>query len=198
MTTFNLKLNTSIEDNYQQGLLPQRNQKDLWYQDSSSRSNLQNFNLNSENRRILRKTEEFIFKKSSLAKFNYTPELQKTLITWTKKLGWDFPASSIKTIFNNHIFNQIYVWKDKNNQEVAYSICYFSDSISQIAYVFYNPKYQHSNLPIRLVLQTIIDSHQLNLKYTYLGRFSNTNGYYKRTMPAFEHFKNKQWLPYKK
>lgn len=198
MTNFNLNPNNSIEDNYQQGLLPQRNKKDLWYKESSCRSNLEQFNLNSENRRILRKTENLTFQKISLDDFNYNPKIQKRIIKWVKELTWDFPVSSIKTVFTNHIFNQIYVWKDENGKEVAYSICYFSDSISHISYVFYNPEYSHSNLPIRLVLQTIIDSQELSLKFCYLGRFSNNIGYYKRNMPAFEYFKENSWLPYKK
>lgn len=198
MTNFNLKPNHSIEDNYQQGLLPQRNKKDLWYQESSSRSNLKDFNLNSENRRILRKTENLTYQKISLNDFIYTPEIQKKITNWIKELGWKFPTSSIKTVFTNHIFNQLYIWQDENNQEIAYSICYFSNSISHIAYIFYNPKHSHSNLPIRLVLQTIIDSQQLSLKFCYLGRFSDQNGYYKRNMPAFEYFKENKWLSYKK
>jgi arginyl-tRNA--protein-N-Asp/Glu arginylyltransferase len=194
MTQFNLNTTDSIEVNYQNGLLPQRNQKDLWYQESSSRSNLNNFNLTSENRRILRKTENFSFEKINLKDFKYDLSIQKKIFNWIKEIGWDFPISSIKTIFTNHIFNYLYVWKDEKNQEVAYSICYFSDTISHIAYVFYDPKYNHSNLPIRLVIQTIIDSHQAKLNYCYLGRFSPNTGFYKRNMPGFEYFENHQWL----
>ncbi|MFA5532556.1 MAG: hypothetical protein WDA13_03090 [Candidatus Shapirobacteria bacterium] len=194
MTQFNLNTTDSIEVNYQNGLLPQRNQKDLWYQESSSRSNLNNFNLTSENRRILRKTENFSFEKINLKDFKYDLSIQKKIFNWIKEIGWDFPISSIKTIFTNHIFNYLYIWKDEKNQEVAYSICYFSDTISHIAYVFYDPKYNHSNLPIRLVIQTIIDSHQAKLNYCYLGRFSPNTGFYKRNMPGFEYFENHQWL----
>ena len=194
MTQFNLNTTDSIEVNYQNGLLPQRNQKDLWYQESSSRSNLKNFNLTSENRRILRKTENFSFEKINLKDFKYDLSIQKKIFNWIKEIGWDFPTSSIKTIFTNHIFNYLYIWKDEKNQEVAYSICYFSDTISHIAYVFYDPKYNHSNLPIRLVIQTIIDSHQAKLNYCYLGRFSPNTGFYKRNMPGFEYFENHQWL----
>ena len=52
MTQFNIQNNNSIEDNYQQGFLPQRNKIHFWYNDSSSRSNLTKFELSSENRRI--------------------------------------------------------------------------------------------------------------------------------------------------
>ena len=198
MTKFNLNNQQSIESNYQQGLLPQRNQKDIWYQDTSSRSNISKFNLSSENRRILRKTENFTYKKIELKNFNYNIETQKKIYSWIKQLGWDFPISSVKKIFSDHIFNTLYVWYDENNQEVAYSICYFSKSISHIAYVFYDPKYNHSNLPIKLVLETIIDSQKENLQFCYLGRFSTEIGFYKRNMPGFEYFKDNNWVNYEK
>jgi arginyl-tRNA--protein-N-Asp/Glu arginylyltransferase len=175
---FNIKNNLSIEENYNNGLLPQRNDATVFYSDTSCRSNLQNFQLSSENRRILRKTENFKFQKVPIY-FNL--EIQKQIFAWLKGLGWDFPISSVKYIFTKHIFNQLYIWT-LDDKVVAYSICYFSESISHIAYVFYNPEFSHSDLPIRLVLQTIIDSHDLGLKYCYLGRFSN----YKRNMPGFE------------
>jgi len=193
MTQFNIKNDLSTEENYQNGLLPQRNSKDFWYLESSCRSNLNNFNLNSENRRILRKTENFSFIKKDLSEFQYTKDVQKNIFQWIKKLNWEFPSSSIKNIFTNHIFNTIYQWFDEDKNTVAYAICYFSPDISHIAYVFYDPKYDHSNLPIRLVIQTIIDSHYLGLKYCYLGRFSQNTGYYKRNMPGFEYFQNNNW-----
>lgn len=196
MIQFNLNKNQSIESNYQQGFLPQRNQKDLWYQDSSSRSNLFQINLSSENRRILRKTDNFSFIKTNLKNFEFNLNIQKEIFSWIKQLGWEFPISSVKKIFTNHIFNFVYTWYDENNQIVAYSICYFSETISHIAYVFYNPKYNHSNLPIRLVLQTIIDSQKENLQFCYLGRFSSETGFYKRNMPGFEYFKDNQWVQY--
>ncbi len=196
MTQFNLKKTNNIDENYQKGFLPQRNDKSLFYFQTSSRSNLGNFNLSSENRRILRKTENLVFETIPLNTFNYNLKIQKEIVTWVKTLGWNFPTSSIKNIFKNHIFNYLYVWKDNQNNTVAYSICYFSENISHIAYVFYNPDFTHGNLPIKLVLQTIIDSQKLGLKYCYLGRFSQDTGFYKRNMPGFEYFDKNQWIPY--
>lgn len=198
MSQFNIKNNKDIDINYQNGFLPQRNDKNLFYFESSCRSNLSNFQLNSENRRIINKTNNFTFEKIEANNFDYNFKIQKEINTWVKNLEWNFPISSIKNVFTNHIFNYIYIWKNENKQIIAYSLCYFSKNISHIAYVFYNPKYDHSNLPIRLVLQTIIDSQQLGLKYCYLGRFSKETGYYKRNMPGFEYFENNNWIKYEK
>lgn len=186
---FNLQPNISIKDCYLQGLLPQRNKKGLFYKQTSCRSNLKAFKLSSENRRILKKTNNFSFTSLPLLDFNYTHQFQSKISSWTKSLNWKFPTSSIKTIFQNHIFNTLYIWKDNNNNQVAYSICLFKNTFSHIAYVFYHPQYQKSNLPIRLTLQTVIDSHQQGLTYCYLGRFA----YYKRTMPGFQNFVNGSW-----
>lgn len=196
MPQFNIKIDTDLKEGYQSGLLPQRNDKNLFYFESSSRSDLSKFKLSSENRRIINKTNNFTFEKISLSNFNYSPKLQKLLSSWVKELGWDFPTSSIKSIFTNHIFNYVYMWKNEKNEVVAYAICLISPNISHVAYVFYCPSLSHSNLPIRLVLQVVIDSHELNLKYCYLGRFSETNGLYKRNMPGFQYFVNKQWIEY--
>lgn len=189
---YNLQLNIPLEEIYNKGYLPQRNQKNSFYLDSSCRSALNNFLLNSENRRILKKTESFKNQLLPLKDFVFDKNIQKTIFSWIKELSWDFPISSVKNIFLNHIFNYVYVWKFEE-KTIAYSICYFDNNISHIAYVFYDPQFDHSNLPIRLVLQTIIDSKEKNLKYCYLGRFSKEIGYYKRNMPGFEYFINDHW-----
>jgi len=198
---YNIKNDLSIEDNYKQGLLPQRNSKLFFYKDDnySCRSNLDSFKLSSENKRILNKSNQFTFKKIPLSEFNYDLDTQKKISSWVKKLNWDFPTSSIKTLFTNHIFNYLYIWQDQKDQIVAYSICYFDEKFSHIAYVFYNPTYAHQDLPIRLALQVVIDSANLNLKYCYLGRFNPDTklGYYKRNFPGFQYYLDNQWTSYK-
>ncbi len=198
---YNLKNNLSLKENYENGLLPQRNSKDYFYNDEnySSRSSLKSFELSSENRRILNKTQSFSFKKVALSKFNFNNQIQKRISNWVKELGWTFPTSSIKTVFTSHIFNYLYIWFDNKKQICAYSICYFDKDFSHIAYVFYNPSYAHQDLPIRLALQVVVDSAKLNLDYCYLGRFNPETklGYYKRNFPGFEYFVNNCWTPYK-
>ncbi len=198
MTKYNIVNSNNILQNYSLGLLPQRNNQNLWYQDTSCRSNLSTFSLNSENRRIINKTDNFSYTCQTLSTFKYDSTIQKNISNWIKQLQWKFPISSVKKIFTDHIFNYVYIWKNQQNEVVAYSICYFSDQISHIAYVFYNPNFSHNNLPIRLVLQVIIDSYNKKLKYCYLGRFSKDTGYYKRNMPKFEYFDNNNWIKYEK
>ncbi len=189
---FNIQNSNKPEDNYSSGLLPQRNRKNFWYFDSSCRSNLSQFQLSSENRRILKKTTNFSYTVTPLPQ-----KPDKAIFSWTKELGWDFPNNSIKTIFQSHLFNTLYIWQH-NSQKIAYSVCYFDNTISHCAYVFYHPKYYHLDLPIRLVLQAIIDSQQQGLKFCYLGRdHTHPGNFYKRNMPGYEYIKDKNWLKYR-
>jgi len=196
MAKYNITSNLPLSTIYKNGLLPQRNNPQYFYQDSSSRSNLTNPILSSENRRILRKTQKFTYKVIPINQFNFTNQVQKDCLKWSKQLKWNFPSSSIKTIFTKHIFNYVYTWTD-NHQVVAYSICLFKKTFSHIAYVFYHPDYIKTDLPIRLSLQVISDSINQNLSFCYLGRFDPITkiGYYKRNFPNFQiyHYKNKIW-----
>lgn len=193
MSQFNLKTDQSIEDIYSSGLLPQRNDKNVFYKDSSSRCDLSRFKLSSENRRILRKTEKYTYQEYSLNDFEYSPSIQKTIHSWIKELGWDFPTSSVKNVFKNHIFNKVIVWKNPDGEVIAYAVSLISDHISHIAYLFYSPTISHQDILIRIVLQFVIDSYEKGLTYTYLGRFSPTVGFYKRNMPGFEYYNNSIW-----
>lgn len=199
MKTFNLKNKLSLEASYLAGLLPQRNQAGLFYQDEySSRSNLAHFSLSSENKRILKKTSSFTYQTIALSQFQFTPAVKKQIFKWIKALNWDFPIASVKTLFTNHLFNYLYIWKNSQKQTCAYSLCLFDSHFSHIAYVFYDPQYARQDLPIRLSLQVIEDSYRQKLNYCYLGRFNPDSklGFYKRNFPGFEYFAHGAWIPY--
>lgn len=193
MSQYNLKTKLNIDEAYNSGLLPQRNGKNLYYRDRSCRSNLSQLQLSSENRRILRKTEGYTYRAVPLDEFDFNPSLQKTIHTWIKTLNWDFPTSSLKIVFKNHIFNQVIIWSDQDGKIIAYAIVYTSSEIAHIAYLFYDPDVSHQDILIRIVLQFVIDCHKLGLKYAYLGRFSPESGYYKRNMPGFEYYQDNSW-----
>lgn len=86
----------------------------------------------------------------------------------------------------------------RQDNTVAYSICYFSNEISISLTFFMTQNITTATCQLRLVLQTVIDSHDRGLKYCYLGRFSQDTGFYKRNMPGFEYFENNNWISYQK
>ncbi len=202
MINYNIKIDSNpqnIKNAYDSGLLPQRNQVGFFYSESSCRSTLNNLVLSSENKRVLAKTADYACTKLPKSDFNFDHQVQKQCHLWANGLGWQFPTASIKTVFTNHIFNTFYTWSHQNHI-IGYSICYFSPNISHIAYVFYNPDYQKTNLVNAMVLKTITDSQAQNLDYCYLGRFDPPKniGYYKRNMPGFQvyNYQKQTWLTY--
>jgi len=191
---------SNLNNLYQEGFLPQRKDPETFYKNSnqpSSRSDLSFKNISSENRRILKHTDGFQYRLLPLVNLNYDHRLQKTLKNMAKDMDWDIKTASIKTIFTGHIFNHVYVWKLKE-EVVAYALIHQAVDFSHIAYVFYSPQENLKNLPVRMVLQTVIDSQKKGHKYCYLGTFSQDRGYYKRNMPSFEYYSPTDWISYEK
>lgn len=191
---------SNLESLYRDGFLPQRQDSETFYQDPnhpSSRSGLSFENISSENRRILKHTDQFQYRLLPLNELTYDHRLQKTLKTMAKNMGWDIKTDSIKTIFTGHIFNYVYVWKLKG-ETIAYSLIHQNPNFSHLAYVFYSPQENLKYLPIRLVLQAVIDGQKKGRRYCYLGTFSQGRGYYKRNMPSFEYYSPTGWTSYEK
>ncbi len=192
---------SNLKELYENGFLPQRQNPNTFYKDPlhpSSRSLLKDLTLSSENKRILRLTDHHQYKLVPKKDFIYDFSLQKKLKDWSKNMNWDLKTSSIKNIFQNHLFNFFYLWETAN-QTTAYAAILKSPSFSQIAYVFYNPQNPDlKNLPIRMVLQTCLDAHESGQDHCYLGTFTKEKGYYKRNMPGFQYYKEGTWTSYEK
>ena len=199
MSKFNIKSKLKIDQIYQQGLLPQRNNKQLYYQQSSCRCQIKNLVFNSENRRIFRKTDQFSYQLLPLSQFQLKANQLNQIYSWSQAQQWDFPKSSIKNVFTNHIFNYLYIWR-LNQQIVGLAICLFDSNFSHLAYVFFDPSFDKQYLPIRMCLQAIGDSASKKLTYCYLGRFDPNQkiGYYKRNFPNLQiyNYQHKQWQHY--
>ncbi len=181
-----------LEKIYQKGFLPFRNNSWLFYLARSCRSNLKNFRLSSENKRIIKKTQGFDFKIISLNKFDFNFNVQKQCKDWSKSRGWKISITSIKNLFQGDFFNLCQLVKEKDqSQTAAYSIIKEEENFVHWAYVFMNPNYQNSNLVIRMGLE-IIRWAQPRKKFVYLGTcYGKSN--YKRNYPGFEFFNGIFW-----
>ena len=96
-----------VEKIYSNGFLPIRSLQSVYYLSRNIRVDLNKFEISSENRRILKKTENFESDLIPLSEFTYTAEIQKFCKNYTEqKLGRGlFPAAAIKSIFTNKVFN---------------------------------------------------------------------------------------------
>lgn len=179
---------------YQMGFFPFRSIKNFFYLARSTRVALDKFKLSSENRRILRKTEEFKFRLVKLDEFDYTPRVQKTCKDWfNQKFGkGKISAAAIRKIFTDSIFTHVFVWS-LNRQTVGYSVVFINGGLLHHAHVFYDPDLTKANLGARMILQSIIWAKDNSKKYAYLGTSYSKSALYKTEFSGFEFFNGFSW-----
>lgn len=188
--------NDQPEKIYDRGFLPIRSLPNLYYLSRSIRVDLSKFELSSENRRILRKTENFQAKLVPLADFGYKPSVQKFCKDYLTKVAVDssITAATIRNIFKKGVYNQIFVWKDKETQkEVGYAIGYLSSSLFQYAHSFYDLNSLEKSLGARMMLEAVQWAKENGRKYAYLGTCYDRNALYKTEFKGVEFFNGFTW-----
>lgn len=181
---------------YNNGFLPIRSLRDVYYLSRNIRIDLNKFEISSENRRILRKTENFESDLIPLSEFTYTAEIQKFCKDYAEqKLGKGlFPTAAIKLIFTNRVFNYVFVFKEITTQKVVgYAICFISGNLLQYTYAFYDLEYLKDNLGARMILEAIIWANKSNKKYAYLGTGYEESALYKTEFKGVEFFNGFRW-----
>lgn len=192
---YQVLLKTEDGDNltqvYQSGFLPFRNNRDLFYLSRSCRSNTKDFSLSSENKRVLKNTSHLVPKVISITDFKYTPVVQKTCKGWAKDRGWKISTLSLKTIFTDHIFNQVIVWKDSQKDNiVCYQVIYENKDLVHANSVFYDSSYYNTGLGTRTLIEISQYAYKKGIKLAYLG---TSYSMYKRSIPGFEFFNGFEW-----
>lgn len=186
----------SLDAIYGHGFLPVRSLPGVFYLSRNLRVDLNKFELSSENRRILKKTESVRAELFSLADFLYAPEVQKFCKhSADKKLGPGlFPAAGIKAIFKNGIFNQVFVFKETSNQKpVGYAVCNVTDNLLQYAYAFYDFDRFPENLGARMMLEAVTWAKDNQKSYAYLGTCYEKSALYKTEYKGVEFFNGFRW-----
>lgn len=181
---------------YQKGFLPIRSLPGVFYLSRNIRIDLSKFETSSENRRILKKTENFESNLIPLSEFVYTAKVQKFCKDYAgQKLGKGlFSAAAVKSIFTNKIFNYVFVFKEVSTQkEVGYAVCFISENFLQYGYAFYDLKYLKDNLGARMMLEAVLWANKSNKKYAYLGTCYDESALYKTEFKGVEFFNGFRW-----
>lgn len=177
---------------YDLGYLFTRKEKGNMYQTRSLRIDLNKFELNSENRRILRKTPELDFKFIQLPHNNYSWEIHKLgKEFYTKKFGdLTMSASKIKEMFTevdksnmNFVFEFLL-----NDQNIGYALGFMGGGFMHYAYPFYNLDLDTNNLGLGMMIKSIIFAKEKGLKYIYLGSIIDQKAKYKIQFKGLEWF----------
>jgi leucyl-tRNA---protein transferase len=187
-------LTANVAAQYAKGYLFGRREKGDMYQTRSLRVNLEQFELSSENRRVLKKFPELKIELVTLPYPNYTWEIHQLGKTfYAEKFGdGTMSASKIKAMFTQPQQNNMtHVVVVKIDMEiVGYALAYASEKILHYAYPFYKPQYMNTNLGIAMMTAVIDWCKQKNYEYVYLGSIADHKAKYKLQFSGLEWWDN--------
>lgn len=190
-----------VSEMYNNGFVFTRLGKGIMQQTRSLRINLDKFELSSENRRILRKTESLSYNAKTIPYEGYTWEIHKLGKDYysTKFGDSTMSASKIKELFTdsnisnmNLAFEYIY-----EQASCGYCLCYQNEDLLHYSYPFYdlNLTKDYSNLGMGMMLKAILWSFENNHEYLYLGSVVAKESLYKLQFKGLEWFntETKSW-----
>jgi arginyl-tRNA--protein-N-Asp/Glu arginylyltransferase len=192
---------------YNEGYLFGRVDKGVMDQTRSIRINLLKFDLSSENRRIMKKTEGLEVTNKGLPYFSYD---------WSiGKLGKDFydikfgektfSANKIKELLTDQKksnFNKVLLYKPNRKitslavspeEIIGYAICRETNEILHYCYPFYKLNAEIPNLGLGMMLRAILWAQEVNKDYIYLGSAQRPSDTYKLQFAGIEWFDGKEW-----
>lgn len=190
---------SNIESMYDHGYVFTRIEKGLMNQTKSLRIDLSKFSLTSENRRILRKTEDLIFNVIDLPinSGEYDWHIHKIAKDfYSIKFGYNtFSASKIKElVVSAHNFNKLfsYIVTTISKESIGYCICRETQNLFHYCYPFYDLEKSSNNMGMGMMLKSILWAQDCHKKYVYLGSLSRPGDKYKLQFNGLEVWDNEK------
>lgn len=187
----------NVTNLYNQGYVLTRKNKGNLIQTRSLRVKLEEFEVSSENRRILNKNNNLTINNQLLPLINYTWQIHNLGKTFYSERFGDgtMSASKIKEMFteiDKGNMTNVFVYKyDDNNEQLAdgYTLSYENDEIIHYAYPFYSleiPK--EKSLGMAMMINAIIYAKENKKKFIYLGSVVEKSSLYKLQFTGLEWF----------
>ncbi|MHB8442804.1 MAG: hypothetical protein ACYDAS_00325 [Patescibacteria group bacterium] len=197
-----IKSTDNIDNLYNEGFVFVRKGKGVMQQIRSLRLDLKDFKLTSENRRILKKTENISIEKEKLPYNKYNYNIHRMGFIYYKARFGDkiMTANKIKEMFTNMSksnMNSVFVYKDKNLNKMefaqGYALSYINKYMIHYSYPFYDLSYFNLNMGICMMLKAIIFAKEHNLDYVYLGSVYKKESIYKLQFKGLSWFDGEIW-----
>ncbi|MBT4153418.1 MAG: GNAT family N-acetyltransferase [Candidatus Magasanikbacteria bacterium] len=188
-----------ITSSYNNGYVFVRPEKNLMKQTRSVRIDLNKFRLNSENRRILRKTEELGFTAIPLPDPTYHWSIGKMAKDFydTKFGAGTFSANKLKELMTDETksnFNMMFVYT-LNSSVVGYALCYENKDMIHYSYPFYDLSIaeKNKNLGMGMMVRAVKYAEEHHKAHIYLGSAQRPGDTYKFQFEAMEWFDGEEW-----
>ncbi len=184
----------NINEIYKKGFLATRIKKNYYYLARNLRIDLKDFSLNSENRRVLKKTEGLELENKKLEDFEFDYRISKLASDFFKKKFGKLTISpqKLKWIFEGEFFTNVLVYK-LNGEEIGYCITMETDELLHYAYPFYKPDFISSNIGMGMMIKGIEQAKEDKKKYVYLGTVYSPESLYKTQFRGIEWFNENTW-----
>lgn len=191
---------TNIENLYDSGYVFTRKGRGIMDQTRSIRINLEKYEPSSENKRILRKTEQLKLRVANLPYEDYDWTIGKMAKDFYElKFGkGTFSANKAKELITNtetSNFNRLFIYK-VDSVHTGYCIGFESMGLMHYSYPFYDLNVQESeikNLGMSMMLKAVIYAKEAKKKYIYLGSAQRKSDIYKLQFNGLEWFDGIKW-----
>ncbi len=181
---------------YERGFVFTRIGKGAMTQTRSVRINLDNFELSSENRRILRKVDNIILEAIKLPHPKYDWHIHKLGHDFyeTKFGKGTFSANKIKELITNEKsnFNTLLSYS-LDNRTAGYCICFENSDWLHYGYPFYDLSADIPNLGMGMMTKAVVWAKENKKRYVCLGSAQNQAAIYKTQFSGFEWFDGEKW-----
>lgn len=187
----------TINSLYNEGYLFTRLGKGVIHQTRSVRIDLSQFEVSSENRRILKKTDGLTLETFILpyTKYDWTIGKMAKDFYETKFGEGTFSANKIKELLTEtekSNFNLLFVYSF-NNEIIGYCIARGTNELIHYSYPFYNLEKAPKDVGLGMMIRAIIYTKEQGKKYIYLGSAQRPGDTYKFQFLGTEWFDGKNW-----
>lgn len=187
-----------IDEMYEKGYVFTRIDKGVMDQTRSIRIDLAKFELSSENRRILKKTDGLECRNEPLPFVNYDFKIGKLAKDfYAEKFGDSvMSAQKIKEMLTNaekSNFNTILTYSTPENITIGYTICHSTKNTLHYSYPFYDLANAPKDMGLGMMIRAIIHAKENNMKYIYLGSLQRSTDTYKLQFSGLQWFDSKMW-----
>ncbi len=195
----------NIADMYEKGFVFTRIGKGVMQQTRSLRIDLNQFELSSENRRILKKVPSLEMKRVGLplpsSQYNFSiGKMAKDFYDTKFGLGI-MSAQKVKEMLTNpdkSNFNQLLEFPDvtrPGNPDICsgYTITYSSPTILHYSYPFYDLNNCPKDMGLAMMITAVQKAKEVGLKYVYLGSLQRPTDVYKLQFSGLQWFDGNRW-----